>query len=175
MQSNARTVAQYLAELPPDRRATVEAVRDFVRAHIDPIVEEGMTWGMIGWSIPHAVYPGGYHTKPEAPVPYLCLASQKNFISLYLPINYSGSKVDQQWFQREWAKSGKKLDMGKSCLHFKRVDDLALDVLAASLKRFTASAYVKAYAATDPRNAGGKAAKAARTSKRARSKPAPKK
>jgi hypothetical protein len=168
MQSTARTVSQYLAELSPERRAILEAVRAVVRANIDPVVEEGMTWGMIGWSIPHSVYPAGYHTKPEAAVPYACLASQKNYVSLYLPINYSGRKLDMQWFRSEWAKTGKKLDMGKSCVRFSRVEDLALDVIAASLRRFTASEYVRVYAAVDPRNATGQKAKAARTSKRAR-------
>jgi hypothetical protein len=172
MQSTAATVDQYLAELPSDRRAAVEAVRTVVRANIDPIVEEGMTWGMIGWSIPHSVYPGGYHTKPSAGVPYACLASQKNYMSLYLPINYSGRKLDEQWFRREWAKTGKKLDMGRSCVRFARVEDLALDVIAASMRKFPASEYVKIYAAIDPRNASGKAAKAARTSKKAKVVPA---
>jgi hypothetical protein len=167
MQSTASTVDQYLAELPPDRRAAVEAVRKVVRANIDPIVEEGMAWGMIGWCIPHSVYPGGYHTKPSSGVPYACLASQKNYMSLYLPVGYSDGKPGEQWFRSEWAKSGKKLDMGKSCVRFTRVEDLALDVIGESLRRFTASDYVKVYAAVDPRNASGKAAKAARTSKKA--------
>jgi len=165
MQSKAATVQQYLAELPPDRRAIVEAVRKVVRANIDPIVEEGMTWGMIGWSIPHSVYPGGYHTKPSAPVPYTCLASQKNYLSLYVPSSFADGKTDEDWFRREWAKSGKKLDMGKSCIRFNRLEDLDLQTIGALFRRVTATDYIKIYAAVDPRNASGKALRAARTSK----------
>jgi hypothetical protein len=111
------------------------------------------------------VYPGGYHTRPSEPVPYLALASQKNHLSLYLPINFSGRKLDEQWFRQAWAKTGKKLDMGRSCVRFTRIEELALDVIAASMRRFTAPEYLRIYAAADPRTASGQAAKAARTSK----------
>jgi hypothetical protein len=175
MQSTAATVEQYLAELPADRRAILTAVRNAVRPHLDPVLQEGMTWGMLGWSIPHSVYPAGYHTKPEAPVPYACLASQKNYISLYLPIGYADGSEGEKWFRREWAKTGKKLNMGKTCVRFTRVEDLALDVIAESLRRFTATDYLKLYAAIDPRTNGGQAAKKKRVAKKAPKRAAKKK
>ena len=152
MQSKAKTVAEYLRSLPEDRRATVAAVRDLVRANLDPLAEEGMQYGMIGWYIPHRVFPAGYHCDPMQPLPFVCLASQKNHISLYLMNLYADASDAEGWFRTEWAKSGKKLDLGKCCLRFKRVDDLALAVLARAIKRAKVKEHLVRYAAVDPRN-----------------------
>jgi hypothetical protein len=146
MQSHAATVPDYLASLPDDRRAAVETVLAVVRQHLDPKFEEGMTYGMIGWYVPHSVYPPGYHCDPKQPLPFAALASQKNYLSLYLMGLYSDP--DQaRWFEAEWAKTGKKLDMGKSCIRFRGADGLALDVIAKALKRMTVKRYVAAYEA----------------------------
>ncbi len=152
MQSKAKTVRAYLNALPPDRRASVEAVRNVVLANLDPRIEEGMQYGMIGWYIPHRIFPGGYHADPRQPLPYACLASQKNGLSLYLMNIYADGTDDALWFRREWAKSGKKLDMGKSCIRFKRAEDLALDVIAQTFKRTSVERHLASYAAWDPRN-----------------------
>lgn len=151
MQSKATTVAQYLKELPDERRASMEAVRKVVRANIDPLIEEGMQYGMIGWYIPHSVFPAGYHVDPKQPLPFAALASQKNYCSLYLMSVYADDTPGEQWFRTAWAKSGKKLDMGKSCIRFKRVDDLALDVIAEALTRISVADHLAAYAQVDPR------------------------
>ena len=95
MQSKAKTVAQYLKDLPADRRATIEAVAKVVRANIDTRVEEGMQYGMIGWYVPHAVFPLGYHCDPKQPLPYICLAAPKNHCSLYLMTDYAEGRVGE--------------------------------------------------------------------------------
>jgi len=146
MQSKARTVEQYLKELPADRRAVVAAVRDVILANLDEAYDEGMQYGMIGYFVPHSVYPAGYHCDPRQPLPFLCLASQKNYLSLYLMSLYADG-ADNEWFQNAWANSGKKLDMGKSCLRFKKLDDLALDVLAEAIRRVPAKKHIAQYEA----------------------------
>lgn len=144
MQSKATTVPKYLAELPAERRAIVEAVRQTVLRSLDPAYEEGMQYGMIGYYVPHRVYPPGYHCDPKQPLPFVCLAAQKNYFSLYLGCVY-GTEDGEAWFREAWAKSGKKLDMGKSCLRFRKLDDLALDVVAEAIRRVPAEQYVRQY------------------------------
>src|SRR5688572_7705139 len=144
MQSKATTVRQYLAELPAERRAIVEAVRQTVLRSLDPLYEEGMQYGMIGYYLPHRVYPPGYHCDPKQPLAFVCLAAQKNYFSLYLGCVY-GTEDGEAWFREAWAKSGKKLDMGKSCLRFRKLDDLALDVVAEAIRRVPAEQYIRQY------------------------------
>ncbi len=150
MQSSATTVEQYLAELPDERRAIVAAVRDTVLANLDPGYAEGMGYGMIGWSVPHSVFPAGYHCNPKLPLPFASLASQKNHVSLYLMGLYVGSNEaendDVTWFREAWAASGKKkLDMGKACVKFKKLDDIPLDVIGQAIKRMPAARYIALY------------------------------
>jgi hypothetical protein len=142
MQSKAATVAEYLETLPEDRRAAVEAVRKVILANLDKDYEEGMSYGMIGYCVPHRVYPPGYHCDPKQALPFAALASQKNYLSLYLMCVY-GDNPHAEWFQKAWAKTGKKLDMGKSCIRFKKVEDLALDVIAESFQRMPARKYIE--------------------------------
>jgi hypothetical protein len=158
MQSKAKTVPDYLAELPADRRAVIEAVRRVVLQNLDKKYEEGMQYGMIGYCVPHRIYPAGYHCDPKQPLPYAGLASQKNYMSLYLACVY-GDGDHAKWFQQAWAKTGKKLDMGKSCVRFKKVDDLALDVIAEALRRTPAKKYIEHYEAAlkNSRKRGAKA------------------
>ncbi len=141
MQSKATTVEQYLAELPEDRRKAIEAVRRVVLKNLDKDYEEGIQYGMIGYFVPHRVYPAGYHCDPKQPLPFAALASQKNHMSLYLMCVYGGTDL-AKWFQEAWAKTGKKLDMGKSCVRFKKVEDLALDVIGELIKRVPAKKYI---------------------------------
>lgn len=158
MQSKAASVEEYLASLPEDRRAAVEAVRAVVRKNLDPKIEEGMSYGMIGWYVPHSVYPAGYHCDPKQPLPFGGLASQKAHMSLYLMALYlPGDLAD--WFRQEWAKSGKKLDMGKSCIRFKKVEDLALDVIGKAVKRVTAKKYIAVYEGLRAASADAKVSK----------------
>lgn len=142
MQSKATTVAQYLAELPAERREAIQAVRKVIRDNLDSAFQETMQYGMIGYSVPHSVYPPGYHCDPKQPLPFGGLASQKNYMSVYLMPVYGG---DEQWFRQEWAKSGKKLDMGKCCVRFTKVEDLALDVIGKAVAKYTGASFVERY------------------------------
>lgn len=144
MQSKATTVKQYLSELPEDRRAAISAVRDVILKNLDKGFEEGMQYGMIGYYVPHSIYPAGYHCDPKQPLPFASLASQKNHMSVYLmSVYFEGDGEDR--FRREWAKSGKKLDMGKSCVRFKKLEDAALDVIGAAIRRISVGRYVEMY------------------------------
>ena len=151
MQSKAISVSDYLASLPPDRRTAIEAVRNVILANLDKDYEEGTQYGMIGYYVPHRVYPAGYHADPKQGLPFAALASQKNYMSLYLTGLYCGC-VDgvsdtglMRWFREAWAKSGKKLDMGKACIRFKKIDDVALDVLGEAIRRLPAKKYIEVY------------------------------
>lgn len=150
MQSKATTVKQYLSELPADRREAIEKVRAVINANLDKGIEEGMSYGMIGYSIPHSIYPAGYHCDPKMPLPYAALASQKGYMSLYLMCLYTSDAYATQdgnlrWFLEAYARTGKKLDMGKSCIRFKNVEDLSLDVIGEAIKRATVKTTLAAY------------------------------
>jgi hypothetical protein len=143
MQSKATTVAQYLKELPPDRREAIDAVRKVILKNLGKGYVERMSYGMIGYAVPHSLYPAGYHCDPKMPLPFAGLASQKNHMSIYLCTCYGTE--DEGWFRAAWARTGKKLDMGKSCIRFKKVDDLALDVIGESIARFPVKRFIEYY------------------------------
>jgi hypothetical protein len=166
MQSKATTIARYLKELPADRRAIVAAVREVVRANLDPDFEEGMGYGMISWHVPHRIFPAGYHCDPQMPLPFAGLASQKNYLSLYLMSVYA-ERAEEDWLRKEFAKAGKKLDMGKCCLRFKSLDDLPLAVIGQAIARVSVKEHVDHYeralaAAGKPAAKRAKAAPSAR-------------
>jgi hypothetical protein len=142
MQSKATTVEQYLSELPEDRRNALEVLRQVILKNLDKDYEEGIQYGMIGYYVPHRVYPAGYHCDPNQPLGFAHLASQKNHMALYLMCIYGDSDLSR-WFRQAWAKTGKKLDMGKACVRFKKVEDLALDVIAEAIKRMPARKYIE--------------------------------
>ena len=143
MQSKATTVRKYLAELSADRRAAIECVRAVILQNLDPLFEEGMQYGMIGYFVPHRVYPPGYHCDPKQPLPFICLASQKNYLSLYMGCVYGPER--EKPFREAWAKTGKKLDMGKSCVRFRKVEDLAVEVIGDSIRRTSARGFIEYY------------------------------
>jgi hypothetical protein len=140
-QPKAATVDAYLAALPDDRRKALEAVRKVIRKNLDKNYEEGTQYGMIGYYVPHRVYPAGYHCDPKQPLPFAGLASQKNYMSLYLMCTY-GSAENAKWFREAWAKTGKKLDMGKACVRFKKLEDLPLEVVGEAIRRVPAKKYI---------------------------------
>lgn len=145
MRSKARTVAEYLKELPVDRRAAIEAVRKVVRANVDGEIEEGMQYGAIGYYVPFRVFPQGYHCDPNEPLPYLGIASQKNFIAVYLFCSYMSGAGEEEWIRDAYAKAGRKLDMGKSCLRFKSLADLDLGILAEAIRRVPMRTFIARY------------------------------
>lgn len=150
MQSKASTVAEYVKSLPPDRRDAIEAVRKVILKNLGRGYEEGMQYGMIGYYVPHSIFPEGYHCDPKQPLPFAGLASQKNAMSLYLTGLYCDC-VDgrdgetARWFKEAWARTGKKLDMGKACIRFKKVEDLPLEVVGEAFRKMPVKAFVEMY------------------------------
>lgn len=161
MQSKATTAEAYLAELPPERRAAISAVRDLILKSLDKGYEEGMFYGMIMWYVPHRLYPAGYHCDPSKPIGVAALASQKQYMALYFDPG-----ADKRWFCEAWAKSGKKLDMGKVCIRFKRVEDLAMDVIAEAVRRVPVAKCIEHYEATRMRSVKGKPSKKAKLARK---------
>ena len=149
MQSKATTVKEYLDELPEDRRKALKQVRAMIRKHLGKGFKEGMQYGMIGYFVPHSIYPAGYHCDPKQPVPFVSLASQKNHMAVYLTCIYGDKKL-RQWFEKEWKKTGLKLDMGKSCIRFKRMEEISLDLIGEAVGRVSVDDYLKQYEASIP-------------------------
>ena len=139
--SRAATVADYLAELPADRRAEIGRVRDLINDALPGGFREGMGYGMIGWVVPLERYPDTYNKQPLA---YAGLAAQKNSNSLYLNCVYA-SKARTERLKAAFAAAGKKLDMGKSCIRFKNADDLALDAIRDEIESTTPDEFIRLY------------------------------
>jgi hypothetical protein len=170
MQSQATTVEQYLSELPEDRRAALQAIREVILKHLPTGYTEGMQYGMIGYFVPHSRYPAGYHCDPRQPLPFGGLASQKNHMAVYLMGLYGNSAAEAA-FRAAWSKTGRKLDMGKCCIRFKRLEDMPLEVLGDTIAAMPVDKYIAAYEkALGSR--GGKSSSPAK-SKSAKSKVAP--
>ena len=142
----ASTVAQYLAALPADRRAALSAVRKAINENLPDGYEEGIQFGMIGWYVPLSVYPAGYGENPKVPLPLVALASQKSGMVLHFLCFY-GHPTLSTWFTSEYKKSGKKLDMGKGCVRFKSLEDLALDVVGRTVARVSVEEHMANYRA----------------------------
>ncbi len=153
MKSTATTVKEYLASLPEERRVAIEAVRMVILKNLDKDYDEVMQYGMIGYVVPHRDFPQGYHCDPKQPLAFAGLASQKNYIGVYLMglyIEAGGGAAkeggaEENWFRTAWAKTGKKLDMGKCCVRFKRLEDAALDVIGEAIKRMPTKKYLGYY------------------------------
>lgn len=133
MKSDATSVEEYLEQLPADRRTAVEAVRDVVNRHLPDGYREAMGFGMVTWAVPLETYPDTYNGQP---LMIAALASQKNHLSLYLMGLYT-DESELAWFQQQYAARGLKLDMGKSCVRFKRIDQLPLDLVGEVIARIT--------------------------------------
>ena len=141
MTTKTKTVAEYLRSLPDDRRKAISAVRDVILSNLPKGYAECFQYGMIGYSVPHSLYPAGYHCKPSEPLPYVLLGSQKNHMALHLCSVYGNTEAEQ-WFRKAYAATGKKLDMGKACLRFKKIDDLPLDVIGQVIARTPVKKYI---------------------------------
>ena len=141
MTSKAKTVAEYLKSLPADRRAAISAVRKAILDNLPKGYEECMSYGMIGYVVPHSIYPAGYPCDPSLPMPFVNLASQKNHMALYLMCCY-GDPATNEWFVKAWRAAGKKLDMGKCCVRFKKLEDVSLDVIGQLIARMPVKSYL---------------------------------
>jgi uncharacterized protein YdhG (YjbR/CyaY superfamily) len=139
------TVSGFLKKLPADRRAALTAVRKAINAKLPDGYKECIQYGMIAWVVPESALPARevYNKQPLA---LACLASQKSYMAVHLPTLY-GSETERAWFEKAYAKTGKKLDMGKGCVRFKTLDALAVDVVAQTIARVPVAKYVKAYRA----------------------------
>ena len=142
--SRAQTVEDYLAELPEERRKAIAAVRKVILKNLPKGYKETMQYGMISYIIPLEKYPDTYNGQALA---LASLAAQKNFMSLYLMSVY-GNKETEKWFKQSFEERGKKLDMGKSCVHFKKVDDLPLDVIGETIARVPVKELISLYEAS---------------------------
>ena len=141
MTSKATTVAEYLRGLPEDRRTAISAVRKVILDHLPEGYEERMQYGMISYVVPHSLYPAGYHCNPADPLAYASLGSQKNQMAIYLMCVYGDGEI-AQWFRKANAAAGKKLDMGKCCVRFRKLDDLPLDVIGQVIARVPVKNYI---------------------------------
>src|SRR5256884_8415286 len=142
----ASTATQYPAALPADRRAALSAVRKTINENLPGGYEEGMQFGMIGWYVPLSLYPAGYGENPKVPLSFVALASQKSGMVLHFLCFY-GHPTLSTWFTGEYKKSGKKLDMGKGCVRFKSLEDLALDVVGRTVARVPVQEHMANYRA----------------------------
>jgi uncharacterized protein YdhG (YjbR/CyaY superfamily) len=143
MQSKATTVAQYLADLPEDRRATIEEVRAVILANLPEGYQESMNWGMISYEIPLERYPKTYNKKPLG---YAALASQKNHMAVYL-MNIYSSEESATSFEAQYRATGKRYDVGKSCVRFRTIDDLPLELIGRTIASTSVDQYIAGYEA----------------------------
>lgn len=144
MADKPSTVQEYLSKLPDDRRKALEQVRQVILKNLPKGYEEGIQYGMIGYFVPHSLYPSGYHCDTTQPLPFLHIASQKNHMAVYMFCLYT-DEAEMDWFQDAWARTGKKLDMGKSCVRFKKIEDVPLAVIGQAVKRVTVKKFIANY------------------------------
>ncbi len=145
MQSQATSPEQYISELPADRKEVIRKLRQTILENIPSGFEEQMSYGMLGYVVPHSIYPDGYHCSPELPLPFMNLASQKNFVAVYHAGIYASEEL-YNWFLGEYPKYVKtKLDMGKSCIRFKKMDTIPYGLIAELCTKMTVDQWISLY------------------------------
>ncbi|MEZ4874961.1 MAG: DUF1801 domain-containing protein [Flavobacteriaceae bacterium] len=145
MQYKAATPEEYIAQLPEERKAPMEKIRQTILKNLPQGFQEGIGYGMIGYVVPFSLYPDGYHCTPETPLPFMSLASQKNFIALYHMGMYSKKEL-LDWFVVEYPKHCKtKLDMGKSCIRFKKIEDIPYELIGELATKMTVEEWISIY------------------------------
>jgi len=149
MANKPTTVAAYLAALPKDRLELVETILGTIRENADAKLEEGLQYGMPAFFLPHSVYPNGYHCDPKQPLPFASVASRASGVSIYLFCVYCDPAASDR-LRDEWKATGKRLDMGKSCIRVKKLDAVPLDVLGAAVRRMSADEFVRVYEESVP-------------------------
>ncbi len=145
MSSNLKTVEQYIEQLSLERKSGIQKLREIILKNLPKGFVETINYGMIGYVVPHSIYPNGYHCDPKQPLPFMGIASQKNFISFY----HMGIYLDNtllQWFQNEYPKFSKtKLDMGKSCVRFKKIEQIPFELIGKLSQKITVNDWIKTY------------------------------
>lgn len=145
MRSEATTPEDYIESLPEDRKKAINELRKVIKKNLPKGFAEGMGYGMMGYSVPHSIYPAGYHCKPEQPLPFMSIASQKNFIAFYHMGIYADKKL-LDWFVKEYPKHSKaKLDMGKSCIRFKKADDIPYKLIGELVTKISVKDWIAKY------------------------------
>lgn len=145
MQSTAKTPAEYVDSLPDERKSVIENIRKTVLDNLPEGFEETMGYGMLSYVVPHSIYPSGYHCDPKTPLPFISVASQKNFIAFY-HIGIYADETLLNWFVAEYPKHCKtKLDMGKSCIRFKKMNDIPLELLGQLVTKMSVQDWISLY------------------------------
>ncbi|QOD59818.1 DUF1801 domain-containing protein [Polaribacter haliotis] len=145
MQYKANSPEDYISQVPEERQEALKKLRKIIKENLPKDFEEGMQYGMIGYYVPHKIYPNGYHCKPEEPLPFMSFASQKNSVNLYHSGIYAVPEI-HDWFVNEYPKhNSRKLDMGKSCIRFKKVDDIPYDLIAELCKKLSVKEWIEIY------------------------------
>lgn len=145
MTSAAKTIPEYIDGLHEERKAPMEKLRKTIKANIPKGFKEQMSYGMIGYVVPHSIFPDGYHCDPKLPLGFANIASQKNFIALYHMGLYADKKL-LDWFVAEYPKhSSKKLDMGKSCMRFKKAEDIPYALIGELMQKMTVQNWIDKY------------------------------
>lgn len=135
----------YINQAPEDRQETLKKLRKTISSNLPKGFEEGIQYGMIGYYVPHSIYPNGYHCNPKEPLPFMSFASQKNSINLYHMGIYAVPEI-HEWFVTEYPKHSKrKLDMGKSCIRFKKMDEIPYELIAELCKKLTVKQWINIY------------------------------
>ncbi len=145
MTIKAISVEDYIQQVSEDKREAIIALRNVIKNNIPKDFEECINYNMIGYVVPHKLYPAGYHCDPKLPLPFVNLAAQKNFIALYHMGLYASPKL-LDWFTSEYAKRAKgKLDMGKSCIRFKKTENIPFDLIGELMQKLNAKEWIEGY------------------------------
>ncbi|MBK0368460.1 DUF1801 domain-containing protein [Flavobacterium agrisoli] len=145
MKYNATSVSEYIAQIPEDKKESVIQLRKVILDYIPKGFKEELSYGMIGYVVPHELYPDGYHCNPKLPLPFVSLAAQKNFISLYHMGLYTDSEL-LNWFSAEYPKhSPYKLDMGKCCVRFKKPEAIPFELIQQLIQKISPEEYIEIY------------------------------
>ncbi|MBT8267845.1 MAG: DUF1801 domain-containing protein [Bacteroidia bacterium] len=145
MQYKATTPEEYVAQIPEERKGPIEKLRQVINKNLPKGYEETISYGMIGWVVPHSIYPGGYHCDPKLPLPFMSIASQKNFIAVYHMGIYA-SKDLMDWFTSEYPKHcSRKLDLGKSCIRLKKIEEIPYDLIGELSSKISVDKWIDIY------------------------------
>ena len=145
MASIATTIEQYINEVPQERKEAIEKLRAVILKNLPKGFEEGMNYGMIGYFVPHTIYPAGYHCNSKLPLPFISFANQKNSINFYHMELYANPNL-YNWFVSEFPKhSSQKLDMGKSCIRFKKPEHIPFELIAELVRKVTVANWITSY------------------------------
>jgi uncharacterized protein YdhG (YjbR/CyaY superfamily) len=145
MKIQAKNPEEYIEQLPPERKLAMQKLRTAIKNNLPNGFEETINYGMIGYVVPHSIYPEGYYCNPELPLPFINIASQKNFIALYHMGIYADKKLFQ-WFQKNYSKHCKaKLDMGKSCVRFKKMEEIPYQLIEELCQKTTPEKWINTY------------------------------